>query len=537
MSKKSFNPINIGVDKQLFIDDQIIESMSLGVHKISNQPVKHPDNPVIRLGSEWEQKGVLSHGGDAGSIFFDDERGIFRFYGWMANWDATDRFLFYAESKDGIRWNKPRLGQVDYLGYDTNFIKIPTHKNDKGELEGGNSSVFKDPVSNQQERYKMIFMDKRGGGIDWHLPNRHLHPENKENWDGQRQGRAIYPAFSSDGINFTRYEVEKPSVPFDSDTNNNVIWDAKRQRYLLYHRVWPNLDKRTNQSSTQPSGHHIRTAAWASSKDFIHWDGPQNKFYPEDQYICFLPDEFDRLGSRDFYTFEVLPYEDGFVGFTSVFHTYFNEIPAGMDSGNAQSPWLDKVDVQLLWSRDGEKFDRIGERRVFIPNGTEGSWDEDLIYTVQAPIVRKDLGEIWIYYEGVSGHHYFGHRGEHQRGQVGLAILRLDGFISITGSGTLNTKPLIFQGNQLSINATGVDKYAGEFYGSVEVEIIDAQTQHPIPGFTRDNCDIFGGDEISHTVSWNGSANVGNLQGTSVMLRFYLKRAKLFSFQFTDVNS
>ena len=77
MSKKSFNPINIGVDKQLFIDDQIIESMSLGVHKISNQPVKHPDNPVIRLGSEWEQKGVLSHGGDAGSIFFDDEREIF----------------------------------------------------------------------------------------------------------------------------------------------------------------------------------------------------------------------------------------------------------------------------------------------------------------------------------------------------------------------------------------------------------------------------------------------------------------------------
>ena len=148
----------------------------------------------------------------------------------------------------------------------------------------------------------MIYLDKIDEIIDWHLPR----SENKGSWTDPRSSRAMYPAFSSDGINFTRYEVEKPIVPFDSDTNNNVIWDAKRQRYLLYHRVWPNLDKRTNPSSAHPSGHHIRTAAWASSKDFIHWDGPKNKFYPEERYICFLPDEFDPAGSRDFYTFEVL---------------------------------------------------------------------------------------------------------------------------------------------------------------------------------------------------------------------------------------
>ena len=127
----------------------------------------------------------------------------------------------------------------------------------------------------------------------------------------------------------------------------------------------------------------------------------------DDRFLSFHADEKDSVGSRDFYTLEVLPYAGGYVGFTSVYHNMFGLAPAAMGAGKARSPWMDRMDVQLLWSRDAEKFQRVGERRVFIPNGAAGSWDEDLVYSVHNGIVREDLGEIWIYYEGFSGHHWF----------------------------------------------------------------------------------------------------------------------------------
>ena len=183
------------------------------------------------------------------------------------------------------------------------------------------------------------------------------------------------------------------------------------------------------------------------------------------------------------------------------------------------------MNVQLLWSRDGEKFTRVGQGRQFIPNGPEGSWDQDLVYSVHNGLVRKDRGEIWLYYEGFTGHRWFKQRREHQRGQVGLAILRLDGFASITGQGTLTTRPLTFEGSRLKINASGVDKYVGPGYGTVQVEVLDAKTGQPIP---------VGGDKISHTVSWKGRSDLAGLRGKTIKLRFHLEKAKLFSFQFVS---
>ena len=180
------------------------------------------------------------------------------------------------------------------------------------------------------------------------------------------------------------------------------------------------------------------------------------------------------------------------------------------------------------------KFQRLGERRVFIPNGPPGSWDEHLVYAVHGGIIREDLGEIWLYYEGFSGHHWFYHRQEHQKGQVGLAILRLDGFVSVTGQGAITTRPLTFQGRMLKINATGVDKYVGPGYGTVRVEVLDAGTGEPIPGFDKESSDAFGGDRIDHPVTWRGKGDVSSLKGKTIRLRFHLDKAKLFAFQFTQ---
>jgi hypothetical protein len=495
--------VQVGSQKQLFLDDYIIESMEPGVYQLLNQPVKHPDNPLIRLGAEWERKGALSHGGDAGKVFFDDERGVYRFYGWMIDWGTDKRFLFYAESKDGIHWVKPKLGQVNYLGHDTNFISLPFTGEDPG-----NAAILKDPAAkNPREKYKMIYPKKENGES------------------------AMYPAYSADGITWSAYSVDKPAVPYWSDTNNNLLWDAKTQEYVLYLRTFNRMEKWFTPERVYPRDARSRTPAWATSKDFLSWDSPQDIREPDDRFLCFHTDQKDPIGSRDFYTLEVLPYEGGYVGFTSVYHNMFGLEPAGLDSGKARSPWMDRMDVQLVWSRDGKKFERVGDRRVFLPNGPEGSWDADLIYTVQAPIVREDLGEIWVYYEGFVGRHWFNQRGDKQEGQVGLAILRLDGFVSVTGRGSFTTKPMTFSGARLAINATGVDLYAGQNYGKVLVEVLDAGGQ-PIPGFTKEDCEPLGGDDLKHVVKWKGGSDLTALQGKPIKLRFHIDKAKLFSFQF-----
>ena len=497
----SHKPMKIGSQRQLFIDDHVIESMEPRVYRHLNQPLKYRDNPVIRMDQDWEHKGGLSHGGDCGQIFYDPDRKLYRFYGLMVNWDWSQKWIFYAESKDGIHWVKPRLGQVEYLGHDTNFISLPFDK------EAASNTVFRDPAAkSEDERFKMIYFQMRDGK------------------------RVMMPAYSRDGLHWKAYEVEQPVVNFWSDTNNNLLWDPDKKRYILYLRSFNKLSRWMTPEPVYPADARVRTASFATSVDFLNWDAQPTLRDAPDRFIAFHADEKDRVGDRNFYTLEVLPYEGGYVGFTSVYHTMFGTAPAAMDTGNAQSPWMEKMDVQLLWSRDAERFQRVGDRRVFIPNGPPGTWDEHLVYSVHNGIVREDLGQVWIYYEGFRGHHWFYHRQEPQLGQVGLAILRLDGFVSVTGNGALTTRPLLLEGNRLKINATGVDKFVGPGYGTVRVEVLDAATGEAVSGFGKEDSDAFSGDEIGYTASWKGKSDLSALRGKAVRLRFHLDKAKLFSF-------
>ena len=105
--------------------------------------------------------------------------------------------------------------------------------------------------------------------------------------------------------------------------------------------------------------------------------------------------------------------------------------------------------------------------------------------------------------------------------------IRIDGFVSVAAplsGGELLTRPLVFEGARLELN------YSTSAAGSVRVEIQDA-VGHPIPGFTlADNAELYG-DSLRQTVHWK-SADVGALSGKPVRLRFELRDADLYSFQF-----
>jgi hypothetical protein len=156
-----------------------------------------------------------------------------------------------------------------------------------------------------------------------------------------------------------------------------------------------------------------------------------------------------------------------------------------------------------------------------------------MIFVSQLPIVRKDRGEIWIYYVGYRKGHWAVRRGENQASAIGLAVLRLDGFVSLTGgNGFVRTRPLTFTGNRLTINA--LTRGAG---GTIAVGILDAASGEALPGFSECDCDAFSGDAVRHVVSWNGRSNLGELAGKRVKLRIRVRSAKLYAFQFTSGKS
>ena len=471
IGQSSQRVIDIGMQKQFFVDDYIIASKKM-VNRVLNQPVKYEGNPIIELkpAQKVDGKEFVIVGG---SVIYDEEEQLFKMWCEGATYSWTNNAVCYATSKDGIHWELPKLGLYEYLGSKDNNIVFRSAR-----MAGDTSpAVFKDPVAKDPERkYKM------------------LHKRGRKTTDGVRI------AFSPDGIHWTD-GPDKPVIAV-SDSPNSALWDPKLGKYVAHTRHNMIYDSVFTREVLQ-----------SESDDFVTW---------RTHGVIMKADEKDPPWSRQFYNMEWMPYEDVYFGFISVYHTLpgmETKITPGLD-------WIDKVDIQLSFSRDGRTWHRAGQRQVFVPNGTSrDDFDHAMIYVMQHPIVVGD--EIWIYYAGFNGRHWATKRKELQGGAVGLAKLRLDGFISMdAGDGILTTKLFKMAGKRLVVNADAR-------WGSAKVEILDA-SGNPIGGFSKDDAAPITGDHVRHTVAWGSRFDVGELQGKPIALRFHMDRSKLYSFVFQD---
>jgi hypothetical protein len=119
-------PIRIGTTPQFFVDDYMVdnrfainyenESPEM-VLRVFHQPKKYEKNPL------WLDKD----GGPAWvTVERDPKSGTFRMWYQAAhrrpnalggdNEPDYETVIAYAESHDGIHWNRPRLGLVEWLG-------------------------------------------------------------------------------------------------------------------------------------------------------------------------------------------------------------------------------------------------------------------------------------------------------------------------------------------------------------------------------------------------------------------------------------
>jgi predicted GH43/DUF377 family glycosyl hydrolase len=132
---------------------------------------------------------------------------------WYVAFDAatyrsdTDYTVCYAKSADGVHWERPSLGLVEYNGSKDNNIIA---RNDLG------SGVFLDPSAPPAERFKCVF----GRVIE-------------TSW-------CMFGGVSPDGIHW----AQKPGLLLrrNTDTDNVCFYDESARRYRFYIRMWTGTD-------------------------------------------------------------------------------------------------------------------------------------------------------------------------------------------------------------------------------------------------------------------------------------------------------
>jgi hypothetical protein len=106
----------------------------------------------------------------------------------------------------------------------------------------------------------------------------------------------------------------------------------------------------------------------------------------------------------------------------------------------------------------------------------------------------------------------------------------LDGFVSADAAwagGDLVSPPIVFAGKRLVLNLNA------SAMGACKVGLQDAAGQN-IAVFSVEDCEVLCGNSLAASVIWKGSGDVSALAGKPVRLRFALRAAKLFAFQFTE---
>ena len=165
--------------------------------------------------------------------------------------------------------------------------------------------------------------------------------------------------------------------------------------------------------------------------------------------------------------------------------------------------------------------------------GDFGDFDETTIYVSQ-PFVHE--GEIRIYYYGGNwrGSEALYEKGDKAGFAIGLATVKEDGFVSVDAGkihpGELVTRLFTFEGDELYVNMEAAKYNHGSGQPEIKVAILGSDTD-AAGGFSMDAADPIR-TTGKHRISWKGKTNVGALTGQPIQLRFQIRNAKLFSFQF-----
>lgn len=511
------SPINIGSRRELFVDDALVERMGGKAEFRLQHPT--PREVVMVHDAAWEGNNSNYH-----SVFQDGE--LYRMFyvtGHLAaKGDSLDQRVesfCYAESEDGMHWRKPELGLVEFQGSKANNIIFSRAMAEALDARIGAPAVFKDsnPRVAPDARYKM-FLSSR-------------HP------------LGMLPMKSSDGIHWLPLSNSPVITDGAFDAMNLAFWDSERGEYRAFWRYF--TAGVTQETKWEPAG--VRAIRTAASKDLIHWENQSNLRYPgspEEQLYENGIHPYYRaphllIGLPVRYVDRANPvYTTPAIGNGRAGPDRIRQWPASLrmlpdfDQRTERAALIERLGSSLteglfMSSRDGVTFRRWNE--AFLRPGVErpGTWN----YGQQ--FVCWQIVETQSAFEGAPRElSLYATEGNWRDQGTSLRryTLRLDGFVSIhapMSGGELVTKPIRFRGNSLSLN------FATSAAGDIRIEIQDAEGK-PLSGFALADCDELFGDTVDRIATWKGSSNLSTIAGQTIRLRFVLRDADLFSFQFRD---
>jgi hypothetical protein len=257
--------------KQLVFDHRAIAETQ-GVKLVLGQVAKEARNPLFQADQPWENALNNLYP----NLSYDEQDRLFKLWYKCALPDPeiyakmapplqlvndVGWFLCYATSRDGLVWEKPKLGLQSFDG---------STANNAVARDVANVGVFKDAHDpDAARRYKMIY------DIGARLP------------DNMRV------RFSPDGLHWS-----EPQMPAGlgsiGDTHSNAFWDERLGRYVLISRIY----------------NGIRFVARSSSADFLNWEKPA-------VVLRGLPEE---SGEHQTYCMPVFRYANVYLGFVMMYH-------------------------------------------------------------------------------------------------------------------------------------------------------------------------------------------------------------------------
>jgi hypothetical protein len=479
-------------DVWLLVDDHHVLYRA-GTRRAFHPPTRHPSNPLLRgLEKPWEyQIGYCT-------VHHDARRGRYQlWYQAYAGERARERthrcVVCYAESRDGITWEKPNLGLHRFNDVkDTNIVLLANG----GFSDRYGACVVYDPRdADAERRYKM-------GYFDFSVA------------DDGKEYPGLSAAFSPDGVRWTKHpkapllkvayaDVKQPpyaddrehpwEIPLSMSDAVDIVYDPRRAAFIWYGKMW--IDG--------PDGRMVwkHGTGRTQSKDFLEWSRPE---------LVLTPDDLDPAWV-EFHTTPVFVH--GGVYFATL------QILNRAEGGGV-------LDVELAVSRDGLRWDRPFRKPFFLPRGASGAFDAGSLFTNCTPVVLEN--EIRFYYGGYAGG-ATSDLAERPSG-IGLASLRRDRFAGVrpTGEvGQITLKPVELQdGDDIRCNADA-SAAAG---GRVLPELLDASGRR-VRGFTRDDAVPITGDSLSHAVRWKPAAS-SRVPAGRYMLRLHLRDAEVFAVSF-----
>lgn len=372
----------------------------------------------------------------------------------------------------------------------------------------------------------------------------------KIGYDCECKVHAAALAHSADGIDWTPYNHGEPVTYRASDFPNQILWDGDVNAYRLFTRTdfgWGGgplagkVDVRIADKHLEVRG--VRSMrnrdfksdprAWTLEHHFL-FDGNESipSTRPPIEELLQNPEYLDRIRAealrRQIYAMTDWVYEGVHFALMAVLE-YPTDVSEGIQTDHVTRHERSIENFYIATSRDGIgwNFHWIYAGQPLVPRGLARSWDKDMLFPTTQIVTQGD--KHWIYYGGNNERHGAAEKGVWfvRHGGIGLAWLRLDGFVALAADGTdglVTTRPFRLEGKRLELNLDARG-------GTARVAVLDAAGQ-PIPGFepaaaTRRQ----GVDSLRFQPTWKNHADLSALQGQTVRLQIHLDRARLYAFQ------